>query len=639
MKLLRKLIILAVLGALVLAAAPVLSASEEGTGRTLVCLDPGHGGTESGASYNGVVEKVPNLDIGLRARPILQSMGYAVKMTREADTTVSLQRRCDIANAAKADVFVSIHNNAYLTTSEGTETFCYYNSVKGRKLARNVHSQVVKRIGLPDRGVKQAGFYVLRHTDMPAALVEGCFLTNRKEARLLKDPKFRQKIAEGIAAGIHDYLLNAGPPDEYDPGQFDEYIMLQNPDASKKADLEVQYMRGDGVKRKYLQEVPPHTRRTIHVDQQVPNSDVSALVRSRNNVPVVAERVQYFAFDRGSGGHSAPGVTAPAREWYLAEGSTAWGYSTFVCIQNPSSSKNPVSVRLMGVDGAVSRRNYTIPAHSRFTLDCSTVPHFQNADFSVKVTSTTPVVVERAMYFNDGAGRSGGHDSPGLTAPGTRWFLAEGYTGGEFDTYVTLQNPNSVPAKAAVTYMLPEGVARTVDYELVPRSRKTIYVDGVPGLEDTDVSFQISSDVPILAERSMYFDYFGIVEGSNSTATDSPSKDWYLAEGYAGPGFDTYVLLMNPGEQKATATLRFMTDTGAVKRYTLSVPARSRRTVKVNDVKGMEGPAFATHVTSSQPVVVERSKYYQYGDKSGGDGAMGAKEPSLRWYFAEGCTR
>jgi N-acetylmuramoyl-L-alanine amidase len=628
---LKKLIISAMLGALVLAWLPTQAVSEDGAGRTLVCLDPGHGGTDSGAAYNGVLEKVPNLDIALRVRPILQSMGYAVKLTREADATVSLQRRCDITNAARADIFVSIHNNAYMTTSEGTETFFYYNSAEGRKLAGQIHSEVVKRIKLPDRGVKQAGFYVLKHTDMTAALVEGCFLTNPKEAKLLKDAKFRQKIAEGIAAGIHSYLL--------DPGLFDEYVLIQNPHPEKTADLEIQYMRTDGVKEVYRQLVPPRARRTIHVDEYVRNTDVSVLVRSKNGVPVIAERAQYFDFDYGRGGTGAPGVTAPARVWYLAEGSTNWDFNTFVLIQNPSDSMNRVTVEFMGEDGSTTRKAYKLQAHSRFTLDCSTVAGFQNADFSVKVNSESPVVVERAMYINDHDGMLGGHDSPGFTAPGTRWYLAEGHTGDKIDTYVLLQNPNGAPARASVTYMLPRGAAKTVGYDLLPNSRKTIHVNRVPGLEDTDVSFMIASDRPILAERSMYFDYFGVGGGSNSTATDSPSRVWYLAEGYTGEGFDTYVLLMNPGGQAAAATLRFMPESGAARTYSLQIPARSRRTVKVNDVKGMSGLSFSTQVISDHSLVVERAKYYLLGEKSGGDDVMGAKAPAPEWYFAEGCTR
>lgn len=627
----KRLIILAAALSLVISSAPALFAAENGRASALVCLDPGHGGDDSGANYNGVMEKDPNLDIALRVRPILESLGYRVMMTRQTDITLSLEQRCRIANSAHADIFVSIHNNAYMTTSEGTETYSYYDSPEGKRLATSIHTEVVERIKLPDRGVKQAGFYVLKNTDMPSALIEGAFLTNAAEAKLLEDPAFRQKIAEGVAAGIFFYLV--------DPGRFDEFLLLQNPDPKRAAELEIHYMRGDGVEEVYPELVPPLTRRTVHVDEYVFNNDVSALVRSTNGVPVVAERAMYFAFERGRGGHGAPGVTSPASEWYLAEGSTDWGFSTFVLVQNPSGSDNSVTIRFMRDDGVNARQTYALGPHSRFTLDCSIIEGFEKADFSVKLDSQSPVIVERAMYFRDHGGISGGHDSGGVTAPGTRWYMAEGYTGGRFDTYLLLQNPDGQTANVKVTCILPEGATVAREYRVAPGSRRTVHVDEVPGLENTDVSFLVESDIPVIAERSMYFDYGGITEGSNSTATDAPASTWYLAEGFTGSGFDTYVLLMNPGEQDADATLRFMLEDGSEREQAIKVPARSRRTVRVNDVEGMNGVAFATVVESGQPVIVERAKYYSYGGKSGGDSALGVKQTALEWYFAEGCTR
>ncbi len=632
MKLLKKSITLtaavAVAAALALAAIP--ARAQVGAGAPLVCLDPGHGGEDSGAYYNGVMEKDPNLDIALRARTLLQSLGYRVIMTRETDATVSLQQRCDIANNARADVFVSIHNNAYMTTSEGTETYCYYGSSDGRRLATFVHTEVVKRIQLPDRGVKEAGFYVLKYTNMTSALIEGAFLTNPYEARLLQDPAFRQKIADGVAAGVYRYLI--------DPGRFDEFLLLQNPDPGRTAEVELRYMRSDGVEEVFSQEVPPGTRRTIHVDEYIYNQDVSTLVKSKNGVPVVAERAMYFNFEKGRGGHGAPGVTAPSTEWYLAEASTDWGFSTYLVVQNPSDSGNSVTMTFMRDDGYNRQQTFALEPHSRFTLDCSIIEGFEKQDFSVKFLSSSPVVVERAMYFRNRFG-SGGHDSPAVTAPSTHWYLAEGYTGGKFDTYLLMANPNPQQATARVTYLLPGGATSAVEYGLQPNSRKTLHVDEVPGLASTDVSFQVDSDLPVIAERSMYFDYNGITEGSNSTGVTMPSTDWYLAEGYTGPGFTTYVLLMNPGGEEAAATLRFMLEDGTLRSCELKVPAGARRTVRVNEVPGMSGVAFATHVQSSQPVVVERAKYYSYGDRSGGDSAAAVTGPSLEWYFAEGCTR
>lgn len=627
----RRSVIAAVLLALILCGCAQAGVAASGGGSRVVCLDPGHGGEDSGANYNDLMEKVPNLEIALRTRAILESLGYTVIMTRETDQTVSLARRCEIANRSRAEVFVSIHNNAYLTTSEGTETFCYYDSFEGRYLAKCIHSEVVKRIKLPDRGVKEAGFYVLRNTDMPAALLEGAFITNSREAKLLKSPAFLQKIAEGVAAGIQTYMI--------DPGLFDEYILLMNPDPEEEAEVDVDLMLGDGRKKTYEEVVPPRTRRTIYVDKLAFNSDVSTRIRSTNGVPVVAERAQYFSFERGRGGHGAPGVAAPSTRWFMAEGSTGWGFSTFILVQNPGDVENKVTLRFMRSDAYNTRKTFTLEPHSRFTLDCKTVSGFKEADFSVTLQSTAPVVTERAMYWNDQRGKTGGHVSPAAATPGRNWHLAEGYTGGEFDTFLLLQNPNGATASVTVNYLLPDGSAHVKRYGIKPNARRTVHVDEVPGLEATDVSFSIQSDLPVVAERSMYFKYDGIAEGSNSLGASTLSDSWYLAEGYTGGGFRTFILLMNPNPRDTGALLRFVREDGTEKKLPVLVKANSRLTVKVNDVSGMSGVAFATMVTSGEPLVVERAKYYSYGDKSGGDSALGVPAPALAWYFAEGCTR
>jgi N-acetylmuramoyl-L-alanine amidase CwlD len=625
-----KVVIPVVVVLLALSVTPVCRAGNGG--RTpVVCIDPGHGGEDPGAVCNDVEEKVVNLEISLRIRPLIEAMGYKVVMTRTTDVTLSLQERCDIANNARADIFVSVHNNAYMTTSEGTETFCYYDSEEGRRLATLIHNQVVKRIQLTNRGVKEAGFYVLKNTDMPAALLEGAFITNPEEAEFLQDPEFQQEIAEGVAEGVHKYLI--------DPGRFDTYILLMNPDEEETAEVEMVYMSGDGKEECWEEEVPPGCRVTVHVDDYAVNSDVSTLVRSSNGVPIVAERTVYFNFDRASGGHGAPGVLSASTEWHLAEGSTDWGYSTFVLIQNPGKDENPVTLRFMRSDGHNHTCDYTLEPHSRFTLDVSEVPGFEEADFSVKVEAELPVVVERAMYWNDGNGYSGGHDSPGVAEPNQCWYLAEGYTGPGFDTFVLIENPNPQKARVTMEYMLPDGGLLTECYSLLPYSRRTVQLNEVVGLEDTDVSVRVNSDRPVVVERSMYFDYFGIEEGSNSTATTSLGKTWYVAEGYTGEGFDTYILLMNPGDVNAGTTLRFLLPGGGEKKVSVKVPARSRRTVKVNDIEGMDGREFSTLVSSGQPIVVERAVYFRIRSRDGGHSAVGVAAPAIEWYFAEGCTR
>lgn len=178
-----------------------------------VVIDPGHGGGDPGAiGPTGYKEKDANLSIGLKAKSILESSGYQVTMTRTSDTSVSLQQRCDVADAAKAEVFVSIHNNSSTSSgASGTETFYFPTSTSGKTLASYIQEEIVRLVDRQDRGATPRDFYVLRNTGMPAALVEGAFLSNPEEEALLKDSSFQQKLAQGISNGILRYFGDLNP--------------------------------------------------------------------------------------------------------------------------------------------------------------------------------------------------------------------------------------------------------------------------------------------------------------------------------------------------------------------------------------------------------------------------------------------
>jgi N-acetylmuramoyl-L-alanine amidase len=203
----------------------------------LIAIDPGHGGADVGAvgllpdSFptglperlrNGktvIYEKDVNLDIAQRLDGWLRGRGFLTLMTRTQDLAggdlpyrnvgADLSARVRIANAAKADLFISIHANALTKKSTGTETFRFYSATgAANRLAQSVHRQVVDRLQLPDRGVKRAGFYVLRNTKAPAILVESAFLSNPKEAELLAQPGVRQQVADAVGTGLALHLAD-----------------------------------------------------------------------------------------------------------------------------------------------------------------------------------------------------------------------------------------------------------------------------------------------------------------------------------------------------------------------------------------------------------------------------------------------
>ena len=175
----------------------------------LICIDPGHGGRDPGATGpTGLTEKEVNLDIALRLRNKLQNAGYKVIMTRDNDSYVSLEERVRIANTKGANLFISIHNNAwFFPTANGTETYyCLYSPSMSKDFASLIHNETLNQINTRNRGVKTANFYVLKNTSMISALIEGAFISNTDEEGKLRDAQFRDKIATGIYNGITKFL-------------------------------------------------------------------------------------------------------------------------------------------------------------------------------------------------------------------------------------------------------------------------------------------------------------------------------------------------------------------------------------------------------------------------------------------------
>lgn len=176
----------------------------------LVTIDPGHGGKDPGAiGIGGIREKDIVLDISRQVQGILSANGMRVLMTRSDDRFISLQGRVDVSNRANADIFVSIHANAISLSRpdiNGVETFYARGSTRGQALASSIQSSILQNIDIGSRGVKRSGFFVLKHTDMPAALVEVGFVTGREDAPKLRDPSFRRQMAQAIADGILNYV-------------------------------------------------------------------------------------------------------------------------------------------------------------------------------------------------------------------------------------------------------------------------------------------------------------------------------------------------------------------------------------------------------------------------------------------------
>lgn len=180
-----------------------------------IAIDAGHGGYDTGAiGVTGVKEKDVNLAIASKVGQILSQNGINVVYTRPddnvpgPDVTADLQHRCDIANNANADYFVSIHNNSFSSPGAyGTETLYQTTSSASEKLAQAIQNALVSELNSYDRGIKDGDWlYLSRHNNMPTVLTEVGFLTNPTEESNLNNPTYQSKAADAIAQGILSFL-------------------------------------------------------------------------------------------------------------------------------------------------------------------------------------------------------------------------------------------------------------------------------------------------------------------------------------------------------------------------------------------------------------------------------------------------
>lgn len=170
-----------------------------------VVIDPGHGGKDPGATGGGVREKAVVLNVAKKIAAYLEARGCTVMLTRETDVFVELSDRARMANAAKADLFVSIHCNSVRDNARATGMEVYHYtraSEASKRAARVIYDKLLPVCGLRGRGVKSKDLAVLRETAMPAVLVELGFISNPSDRAKLTNFAWQDDAAQAIADGI-----------------------------------------------------------------------------------------------------------------------------------------------------------------------------------------------------------------------------------------------------------------------------------------------------------------------------------------------------------------------------------------------------------------------------------------------------
>jgi hypothetical protein len=332
-------------------------------------------------------------------------------------------------------------------------------------------------------------------------------------------------------------------------------------------------------------------------------------------------------------------VTVTSFSYYLAEGATGDFFDLDVLIANPTTTAAPIVVTFLEDDGTTVTRNFTVAPTSQLPISVEDILGPAQAAVSTIVTSTNaiPLVVERTMQWD--AQHYGSHGGTAVDGPRTRWVFAEG-SQGFFTTYVLLANANSTEANVTVSFLLENGPPVEKHYKVAPTSRFNVFSGGIPELANQSFSIVVASDLPIIAERAMYFGTARFWEGGHESAgVGEGAKSWFLAEGATGSFFDTFVLVGNPNATNANVTLTFLTDRGTSVTRQVVLGANRRLTVNIEDQDPqLADVGVATTVTSDLPVVVERAMYWPgtFTQWYEAHNSLGVTELGTKWGLSEG---
>ncbi len=356
----------------------------------------------------------------------------------------------------------------------------------------------------------------------------------------------------GVAAASTSWYFAEGSTS----GDFFLYYLLQNPgDATVTATI--RYLRPAGsapVERSYT--LLPRSRRTIAVNLEGPelsSTDVSAVITA--SAPIMAERAMYrnTAGQLFVAGHDSAGVTAPALEWFLAEGASGPFFDLFVLLANPGSTAASVTVDYLLLGGGVLSKTYTVAAASRRTIwvDAEELPAgsgehpLANVSVSAAIRSTNgvPIVVERTMWWPGPETTSNfwdeAHNAFGTTATAPAWIVAGGETGGAdaAETFVLVANPSSTAGTVRVTLLRETGRTMELTFPVPASSRTNIAIGshfrerdafgnlvGVSGRFGVLVESVETPPLPLVVEAATYASPGGVTWASGGAALATPIR-------------------------------------------------------------------------------------------------------------------
>ncbi|MBN1288729.1 MAG: hypothetical protein JXA49_03725 [Actinobacteria bacterium] len=392
---------------------------------------------------------------------------------------------------------------------------------------------------------------------------------------------------------------------------YDCYISLENPN-NVDVNCTITYMPTGTPNINRNVSIPAMSQLTVNPRDDVGDIDFSTrVVCTTDGRSIAVDRTMSWT---GPGApsqesHCSVGVSTPATSWYLAEGSTNWGFECWLLIQNPTAYDADCTVTYMIENEGPVTVEHPVLAQSRATFNVSA--DIGSKDASIRVLSNVPVIPERAMYRN---ARREGHDSIGTMYPTRDYYLAEGAVGWDsnFETYVLVQNPQSTPNNVTLTYQTDSGEVAGPAVTMPPNSRDTFLLNlDLPA--NTNVSTHVHGDEPIIAERAMYWN--GGPDNAqvchDSIGLPTAHNVFYLPDGQTSEGRETWTLIQNPDNTNVEVRIRYMTPTGVGADFTEIIPANSRKTFNMANTGINSRASVLVNCTDpARKVMVERAMYW-----------------------------
>jgi hypothetical protein len=431
------------------------------------------------------------------------------------------------------------------------------------------------------------------------------------------------------------YFLSEGATGTF----FDEDVLIANPHTAAAPVTMTFFLPGGGTVVRQAT-IAAQSRLTVDVDEieGLENTSPSVEVRSDSRLTLGVERTMFWD-SMHYGGHTANAVERAERQWTFAEGAQNGFFNTYLLLTNPGGAMT-VTITFLRQFEPPFVLEVPLKAQSRETVFAGDHPQLVGRSFGMAVEAPAPITAERAMYFATTPQRvwSGGHANVG-SAPATAWYHPEGSSGTFFSTFILLSNPeSSTHANVTLKFLLPEGEPLVRLKTLGRQQRYTFNPmdEGLPELRNASFSTVVTSDVPIVSERAMYWngDDTAFGEGHASSGLTELARNWVLAEGRVGGpnAYTTYVLLANPNASGSSVTVTFLRESGAPVVKTYELAPNSRFNIDVGTmVPELQNESFGTfiQVTAGEPIAVERSMYWNVEGRfwSGGTNAVGTVVP------------